>query len=1258
MYITRMINGNSRIPLKLVDPKVASPKPAVGWVRTHVANTLKVGALNDGREGLSVATQFEPRVRGEVLRILKTIGATIGVVLSFFYLGCGSMQVAQAGIPNISQVMPLTLLAGSTGATVQITGSNFSSNTVVLWNGGPLNTTVINDTTLASPVESANLAMPGVAQLAVRNSITGVSSPAVQLTIRSATRNVLSIATTSLPSATYGSSYNQSLTATGGTGPYTWSIASGNLPAGITLSSSGVLSGTPTATGSFSFKVNVQDHSTPTLSRFQSLTLVVSAPPLSISTTSLASASVNQTYSQTLQANGGTPSYAWTVVSGSLPPGLSLGGSSGIISGAPTTTGNFAFTVRVSDRSSPQQAVSTSLSISVSNPIQISTPSLTGGMVGSSYSRTLAVSGGIPAYTWSVAAGSLPTGLSLSSAGVIAGTPTASGSYTFTVDVRDSSNPALTQTAVEAISIAPAPLKITTSALPAGASGTSYSQAMQAIGGSPSYQWSLKSGSLPTGLTLTSAGTISGTPSATGSFTFTARVSDTSNPVQTASAVLTLSIAAAAANPLSISNSALASGTVGTTYAQSFAATGGTPAYTWSIASGSLPAGLTLAATTGVISGKPTGSGTSSFTVAVRDNGSPAQTATAPTSITIASSQAAPSSTSSTSTTSTSSVTSNGGTIWYIRPDGGTRFSANVPNGQCDGQADAPYPGSGVNQHCAFNDFRYMWDDGSGLVGAGSWVMAGGDTVLIRGCSALPGQVNASNPDCRLGWDGPTGAASDNWCYAVGSYTCYNPPIPAGTATQHTRILGQNYASCNANGATNPKDYAPNLTQLFGGFSLTYTFNLQNTQYVDIQCIELTTHNGQCTALGSPSYPRPCNGNQPLDDYAQNGFLLNNKSSNITFQDVYVHGFNSSGFDGPIGGPINMTRVYSGFNAFSGWNFDDGSDTPDAAGSSITANYVMMEGNGCYEQYPISNTQFPARACYDSVSNGFGDAWSGQDTELDSFVCDHCVDRYNTKDGFIGPHTAIRNLVITNSVAIGNMGAQWKWGQTLNATLLFQNNLTVTNCVRMSETLPGAAQNFAQSTGLGGSYLTNYCRAAGNGFAMITRSGSNNVFDGNTVISVGNVTFEQNCGYYTTGNVFNQETNCGNVPIVFENNNFLGYTDPSVGAVPALYYADTGTTINFTGNHNSEFGLKSGTTDTCGVNGIICNDPLMVNAPLEPWPGTEAGLDAFDPFATNNSFHPTTYSPLVGAGTAITGLLTDYYSIARPTPPAIGGVQP
>ena len=412
---------------------------------------------------------------------------------------------------------------------------------------------------------------------------------------------------------------------------------------------------------------------------------------------------------------------------------------------------------------------------------------------------------------------------------------------------------------------------------------------------------------------------------------------------------------------------------------------------------------------------------------------------------------------------------------WYVRTDGGTRYSAGMPMGQCDGKSDLAYPGSGVNRHCAYNDFRFLWDDKSGKVGLGAWVIAGGDTVLIRGCKAGPGQANASNPNCRLGWDSPYGSGENLWCYGVGSYTCTNPKIPSGTAAQHTRILGQNFATCNAGGGTDPSKYASNLTQLFGGFSLTETFNLQDTRYVDIQCIELTTHNGKCTRAGSPAYPRACNNNQPLDDYAQNGFILSNTTSHVTLQDVYIHGFNGSGLQGPIGGAVTMTRIFAGFNAFSGWNFDDGHDTPDAPGSSIAASYVTMIGNGCYEEYPLKHS-FPAQACYDDVSNGFGDAWSGQDTDLDSFVCDHCLMAYNTKDAFIGPHTNIRNLTITNSQSFGNMGAQWKWNNTPGSTTNFVNNFTVGSCSRLSEAPPGAAHSFARSSKLGGAYLSDFCQ--------------------------------------------------------------------------------------------------------------------------------------------------------------------------------------
>ena len=322
---------------------------------------------------------------------------------------------------------------------------------------------------------------------------------------------------------------------------------------------------------------------------------------------------------------------------------------------------------------------------------------------------------------------------------------------------------------------------------------------------------------------------------------------------------------------------------------------------------------------------------------------------------------------------------------WYVRADGGTRFSSNVTSGQCDGLADVAYPGTGVNQHCAFNDFRYMWDDDSGSVGAGAWVIAGGDTVVVRGCHALATQLNPANPTCRIGWDQNNGGGPSNlWCQGVGNITCYNPPIPAGTSGQHTRILGScAFGTYTCTPINNNYPYGTtNETQLFGGFDLFWTFNLSATQYVDIVGIELTTHNGLCTSSGSPSYPAGCSVSPPIADNARNGVLTDNTTANVTMQDVYIHGFNSAGINGPIGGPITATRVFVGFNGTAGWNFADSSDTPNASGSSITASYVTQIGNGCYEEYPIVHTGFPAQACYDSNSNGFGDSWSGQDSLL------------------------------------------------------------------------------------------------------------------------------------------------------------------------------------------------------------------------------------------------------------------------------------
>jgi hypothetical protein len=969
------------------------------------------------------------------------------------------------------------------------------------------------------------------------------------------------------------------------------------------------------------------------------MSIVIAAAPaattqLTIATSALAAGTDGVAYSASLKAAGGSGAYLWSITSGSLPSGLALSASSGVISGTPTDGGTFTFTATVSDSSNPVQTKSVSLTLTIaSTQLTIASSKLAAGTEGTAYSQSLQASGGTPGYTWSIASGTLPSGLTLAGgSGAISGTPTASGTSTVTVSVSDSSRPVQTKSATLSITVAGTTLSIVTSSLAAGTNGAAYSATLQASGGKPGYTWSVTSGSLPAGLSVAAgSGVISGTLKASGTSTFTVRVSDSSSPVQTKSA--TLSIAATAAGPaLAITSSTLAAATVGTAYTQTLTASGGTLPYTWSTTSGTLPAGLTLSSG-GVLSGTPTASGTYRITVSVADSSNPAGTQSVATSIIVA-----------------AEATAGLGQTWFIRPDGGTRFSANVPTGQCNGTEDAAYPGSGVDQNCAFNDVRYLWSDNSGAQNA--WVINGGDTVVIRGCAALASQTNASNPDCRLGYDNATnGNAPNFWCgYGNPNSNCFNPPIPAGTAAQPTRILGGcAYGTYSCTPINNNYPYGPtNETQLFGGFGLTWAFNLESTKYVDIEGIELTTHNGVCTAsTGTPAFPRSCSSGVPYDDFADNGFITNNASSNLVLQDVYIHGFAASGLYGPIGGPISMTRVFSGFNAFAGWNFDDGSGTPDASGSSITANYVTMMFNGCYEQYPITAT-YPARVCYDLDSGGFGDSWSGQGvgtiSDLSSFTCNYCVDDYNTKDGFIGPHIDISNLTITNSVAIGNMGSNWKWGgdDTVVNTTTFENNLTVNNCSRMSQPITGAPSNYNQ-------YLSLFCRAGGNGMASVIPIGSTWNIKNNTFVSANQIALYVACA--------GTDTTCP-ATINSSNNVFLGYADPNnpygAGDVPTLYYFAAGIVLNT--SHNDEFGMQHGSCPST-TNGMICSDPLLLNEPRQSWPGAESDLDVFNPFVAGNSFHPSSGSPLLGAGTQIPGLTTDYYDVTRPTPPSIGAAE-
>jgi hypothetical protein len=171
----------------------------------------------------------------------------------------------------------------------------------------------------------------------------------------------LGITTTALANAPVAKAYTATLSAAGGRSGYTWTLANGSLPAGLKLTATGSITGTPTTVGSSTFTVRVTDSSSPKISATRTFTLTV--VPMSITTASLADGKVKKAYSQTLQVSGGKPAYTFAVTSGALPPGLKIAPASGTISGTPTTAGTYTFTVRVTDKSTPANTATRTLTI-------------------------------------------------------------------------------------------------------------------------------------------------------------------------------------------------------------------------------------------------------------------------------------------------------------------------------------------------------------------------------------------------------------------------------------------------------------------------------------------------------------------------------------------------------------------------------------------------------------------------------------------------------------------------------------------------------------------------------------------------------------------------------------------------------------------------------------------------------------------------------------------------------------------------------
>lgn len=556
------------------------------------------------------------RTRGFSQRIKKWLAGAILLI---------SWVAALQAQPAITNLTPNSATAGQVdNVPITVTGSGFADGAVVVFGSADLNTTFVNETSLTALIPPGELSTPGTVQVKVRNPAPG-----------NEVSNGVSFTITGTPAIT---NLNPAKAVAGSAG-FTLTITGTNFLSGSVVEFDGELL-TPTAITETTLQVDVPAAKIATAGtknvQVNNPGDLHSAPvPFTVEPALEASypATITGTRGVAITAvmpaiSNGTGPFTFALASGTLPQGLAFNQTSGEISGTPAEAGAWNITVKVEDSSTPTQtALSGNITITITDPpLQIDTSSaLPGGTAGSAYSVSLAASGGNDGpYHWAVNSGSLPAGLTLADDGHISGTPTAAGAFSFTLEVTDNKNTPVTKgfslTIVPVIlSLNPSNLPVNSVDKPLAITGRGF------VGG----KTSVKFGN--TVIPETSVA-ISGTNETTALVSIPNGELTTPGPV---AVTVTVEGATSAAmnffvigdTTITITNDAnLGAHTAGVTFTADLEATGGNGNYTWSVAQGSsLPAGLALNATTGVLSGTPSVAGNFNFTIRVVDNADPGQ---------------------------------------------------------------------------------------------------------------------------------------------------------------------------------------------------------------------------------------------------------------------------------------------------------------------------------------------------------------------------------------------------------------------------------------------------------------------------------------------------------------------------------------------------------------------------------------------------------------------------------------------------------
>ncbi len=400
--------------------------------------------------------------------------------------------------------------------------------------------------------------------------------------------------------ATVGASYNVAPVVTGGVGPYSFTLGSNPLPPGLSLNpGTGVVSGIPTADGTYGFTITARDANGFTGDLAGQI--VVDAAPVLILPATLGAARQGQAFAQSLAPTGGAGPFTYTVI-GTLPDGLSLNLSTGLLSGKPVSGGEFDFGVSVTN-GTLNGSRTYHMSIAEAADLVPNT-SIPGVIAGVNYNHQLVVDGSNGAtLTFVQTSGTLPTGISLTSGGLLSGTPTVPGNYSFSIEISNPDGDSVVASYV--LNVTAPVIDVAVSDL-SGEFNQPFSGTISVTGGG-TFTYGV-TGTLPTGVSF-SGDTISGVPTEAGSFQLTVTATNASGFVGTSNVTLVIDPPAITFNGLS------ADGKLGDTISGSISATSTAGlTFAYAIVAGDLPTGVTLDPD-GSLSGQFGGVGSFNFTV-------------------------------------------------------------------------------------------------------------------------------------------------------------------------------------------------------------------------------------------------------------------------------------------------------------------------------------------------------------------------------------------------------------------------------------------------------------------------------------------------------------------------------------------------------------------------------------------------------------------------------------------------------------------